>query len=101
MKEYSPLERQKISSAWRRNGDAQKPSDTLVKDAREHIAYCNKYMPGNLEKSLLSVGVRVRHEYLGEGSILDIDTGKGAYLVQFDSTPTPRTISFRVKLIQI
>ena len=80
---------------------AQKPSDTLVKDAREHIAYCNKYMPGNLEKSLLSVGVRVRHEYLGEGSILDIDTGKGAYLVQFDSTPTPRTISFRVKLIQI
>lgn len=58
-------------------------------------------MPENLESELLPVGAKIRHEYLGEGSILDIDTDKGAYLVQFDSLPTPRAISFRVKLTQL
>jgi len=79
----------------------QKPNDDLIADAREYIAYSEKYMPENLESTLLPVGARIRHEYLGEGSILEIDTGKGAYLVQFDSIPTPRTISFRAKLSQI
>ena len=79
----------------------QKPNDSLIADAREYIAYSEKYMPENLERTLLPVGARVRHAYLGEGSILEIDTGKGAYLVQFDSIPTPRTISFRAKLSQV
>ena len=79
----------------------QKPNDGLIADAREYIAYSEKYMPENLERTLLPVGARVRHAYLGEGSILEIDIGKGAYLVQFDSLPTPRTISFRAKLPRV
>lgn len=78
-----------------------KPADSLIASAKEYIALREKYMPENLESELLPVGAKIRHEYLGEGSILDIDTDKGAYLVQFDSLPTPRAISFRVKLTQL
>lgn len=78
-----------------------KPADSLIADAKEYITLREKYMPENLESELLPIGAKIRHEYLGEGSILDIDTDKGAYLVQFDSLPTPRAISFRVKLTQL
>lgn len=78
-----------------------KPADSLIADAKEYIALREKYMPENLESELLPAGAKIRHEYLGEGSILDIDKDKGAYLVQFDSLPTPRAISFRVKLTQL
>ncbi len=78
-----------------------KPNDSLIADAREYIACSEKYMPENLESTLLPIGARVRHEYLGEGSILEIDTEKGAYVVQFDLLPTPRTISFRAKLPRV
>ena len=73
----------------------------LIEDARDYISYSEKYMPENLESELLPIGARVRHEYLGEGTILDISTEKGAYLVQFDRMQTPRNISFRVKLGKI
>lgn len=76
-------------------------NDTLVADAREYIAYQEKYMPENLKSDLLPMGARVQHEYLGQGSILDIDMDKGAYIVQFDDIATPRNISFRAKLTQI
>ncbi len=75
-----------------------KLADGLIAEARDYIRCNEKYLPEDLEGSLLPVGARIRHEYLGEGIILDIDTGKGAYLVRFDGIPTPRTISFRVKL---
>ncbi len=77
---------------------AEKLPDGLITEARDYIQYNEKYLPENLESMLLPIGTRIRHEYLGAGTILDIDTGKAAYLVQFDSIPTPRAISFRVKL---
>lgn len=79
----------------------EKPSDSLIADAKEHIARSEKYMPENLKSELLPAGARIRHEYLGDGSVLEIDTDNGAYLVKFDSLPTPRLISFRVKLTQL
>ncbi|MCM1224469.1 MAG: ATP-dependent helicase, partial [Lachnospiraceae bacterium] len=79
----------------------EEPNDSLIANAREYIAHNEKYLPENLAATLLPVGARVRHEYLGEGSILEVDAGKGAYLVRFDSIPTPRAISFRVKLQRI
>ena len=39
--------------------------------------------------------------YLGEGTVLEIDNDKLAYLVKFDEVSTARKISFRVKLIEI
>lgn len=80
---------------------AEKPSDSLIDDAKEYIALSEKYMPENLENELLPVGAKIRHEYLGDGQILDISKNKGAYLVKFDLLPTPRLISFKVKLTQL
>ncbi|MBD5117100.1 MAG: UvrD-helicase domain-containing protein [Ruminococcaceae bacterium] len=79
----------------------EKPNDGLIADAREYIAHNEKYMPENLESTLLPIGARVRHEYFGEGCILETNTEKSAYLVKFDSMPTPRTISFRAKLSRV
>lgn len=79
----------------------EKPNDALIADAREYIAYSEKYMPENMEAALFPVGARVRHEYLGEGSILEADTDKGAYLIRFDSVATPRRIAFRAKLTRV
>ena len=79
----------------------EKPNDSLIADARAYIANSEKYMPENEKSTLLPVGARVRHDYLGEGSILEADTEKGAYHIKFDSIPTPRVISCRVKLLQI
>lgn len=74
---------------------------SLVEEARSYIQHSEKYLPENLERTLFPIGTRIRHDYFGEGVILEIDTGKGAYLVQFDEIPTPRTIAFRVKLSAI
>lgn len=76
----------------------EKLAGGLIAEAKSYIQYSEKYLPENLKGSLFPVGTRIRHEYLGEGTILDTDAGKGAYLIQFDGIPTPRTISFRVKL---
>lgn len=74
------------------------PCDGLIADARAYIANSEKYMPENLEAGLLPAGARVRHEYFGEGTVLEVNLDKNAYLVQFDGMATARTISFRAKL---
>ena len=76
----------------------QKPNEALITDARDYINHTEKYLPEDLQSSILAEGTRVRHEYLGEGSILSTDFDRNAYLVQFDTVPTPRRISFRAKL---
>jgi len=80
---------------------AEEPNDGLIADAREHIAHTGKYLPEDLAGILLPPGTRIRHEYLGAGAVLELDMEKNAYLIQFDEIPTPRTISFRVKLLRI
>lgn len=73
----------------------------LIEEARHYIRHNERYMPENLESALLPEGSRVSHEYLGEGTILEADSGKGAYLIQFDRIPTPRKISIKVKLTRL
>ena len=74
------------------------PNDGLITEAREYITHTEKYLPEDLDATLLAVGTRVKHAYLGAGEILETDMDKQAYLVRFDAMPTPRTISWRVKL---
>ena len=40
----------------------------------------------------------MEHAAFGLGTILEVDTDKGAWVVQFDGMETPRKISFRAKL---
>ncbi|MBQ4240456.1 MAG: DNA helicase UvrD, partial [Oscillospiraceae bacterium] len=76
----------------------QKPNEALITDAREYINHTEKFLPEDLQSSILAEGTRVKHEYLGEGTILSVDMDKNAYMVQFASVPTPRRIAFRAKL---
>jgi len=48
-----------------------------------------------------AVGDRIRHAVMGEGSILEIDEGKSAFVIKYDRISTPRKISFRAKLERI
>ena len=74
------------------------PRDGLIAEAREYIALSSGWLSREDEGPALSPGQRVRHDIMGPGVILDLDTDKGAYLVQFDAIPTPRAISFRARL---
>lgn len=74
------------------------PKESLIRDARDYIAANERMLPAERAESRFNLGQRVRHEILGEGTVLEIDTDKGAYVLQFDSMKTPRRISFRVKL---
>lgn len=79
----------------------EKPADGLIEDAKAFIRYSEKCLPENIEQSLLKIGTRVKSDYLGEGTIVDIEMSKGSYIVQFDILPTPRAVSFRAKLIKL
>ena len=74
------------------------PKDSLIKDAKDYIEATVRYMPENLDSIILPVGQRVRHAVFGEGTVIDIDTDKGAHLIKFDGMDTPRMISFKVKI---
>ena len=74
------------------------PRDRLIADAREYIGVTEKYLPESAETDLFEQGDRVVHKYLGAGTVLEVDSGKSAYTVLFDSMETPRSISFRIPL---
>ncbi|MBR6654129.1 MAG: DNA helicase UvrD, partial [Oscillospiraceae bacterium] len=48
-----------------------------------------------------AVGDRIRHAVMGEGTILEIDEGKSAFVIKYDSISTPRKISFKAKLEKV
>ena len=74
------------------------PSEGLIRDARSYIRNQERWMPESEDDTRFKPGERVSHVMLGEGTMLEVDTDHGAYLVQFDSLPTPRTIAFRVRM---
>ena len=77
------------------------PRADLIAEAKEYIAYSEKYLPERAEENTLGVGTRVRHAIMGEGTIEELDTEKKAYLVKFDCMETPRAISFKAKLERV
>ena len=76
----------------------EKPADRLIAEARAYITGTERYLPEDAEADLLPAGTRVHHEYLGDGTILDVNLTKRAYVIQFDSIPTPRQIAAKAKL---
>ncbi len=76
----------------------EKPREGLIADAREYIALSERNLSENGEAGAFAVGDRVEHDVLGPGTVVEVDTDRSANIIQFDSMPTPRAISFRVKL---
>ena len=75
-----------------------RPARGLIEDAREYIAFQEAYMPEDMDSFLLPEGTRVKHEYLGKGTIESIDMDRNAYVIKFDDLRTPRVLAFRAKL---
>ena len=73
------------------------PEEGLVKEARDYIEASERYLPEK-QAEAFTIGQRVRHEILGPGTVVDVDTVKSAHIVRFDGIATPRAISFRAKL---
>lgn len=72
------------------------PQAGLLSDARSYIQISARRLAG--EDTTLSPGQRVRHSVFGPGVILEVDSDRSAYILQFDDMETPRSISFRAKL---
>ena len=74
------------------------PREGLIAEARDYIAYTERFLASNAHTPRFAVGQRIRHSVFGAGTVLDVDTAKSAYLIQFDEIATPRSISFKVNL---
>ena len=73
------------------------PREDLIQDARGYITASEKRLSAG-EFEPFPIGQRVRHAILGPGTVVEVDTARGAHIVKFDAVPTPRAISFRAKL---
>ena len=74
------------------------PTEVQMQQARSAYGFTDKWIADMSAVPEFSVGDRVVHSVFGEGEIRDIDREKRAYVIQFDSLPTARALSFRVKL---
>ena len=77
----------------------RKPADTLVEQARSFVEAKDRFLTDEEGKTAYTPGQRVRHGIFGEGTILEIDTERQAWIIRFDGLQTPRTLTFRAKLV--
>lgn len=74
------------------------PREGLIPEARAYIDAAERRLTENADQAAFQTGQRVRHSIFGPGTVVDVDFGKNAHIVQFDDMDTPRAISFRAKL---
>ena len=77
-----------------------RPRDSLFAEARDYIASNERRLSGAAQEpeALFSPGARVHHAAFGAGTVLEVDTKRSVYVIQFDKMPTPRTLTLRVRL---
>ncbi len=75
------------------------PREGLIKEAKEYVDMKSRYLTtGDEDDSLFDIGDRIEHPVMGLGTVLERNSSKNAYLIQFDDMPTPRAISYKAKL---
>lgn len=74
------------------------PREGLVREARDYVAAADRWLRQAETARSLEAGQRVKHSIFGQGTILEVDRERSAYVVQFDEMDTPRAITFRAKL---
>ena len=74
------------------------PEEGLLREARDYVDRSGIYLTDDRQGETFSLGDQVRHPVFGPGTVLEADSGGGAYLIRFEQMETPRKISFRAKL---
>jgi len=74
------------------------PTEALINAAKSSIDAKTRYMPGSPDTLILEEGTRVRHDILGEGTVLGTDMDNMVHIVQFDMLGTPRRVNIRIRL---
>lgn len=70
-------------------------NESLKAEAERYISSVQGRITANAQELRFVVGQRVMHDIMGGGMVVDIDRGRMAYVIRFDSLPTPRRINFR------
>lgn len=74
------------------------PAEDLIRDARNYISAKSRMMPEYIQQNIIPIGTRVHHDVFGEGTVVDIDTGKGVHIIKFDMLDTNRALTFKAKI---
>ena len=75
--------------------------ESLVADSKDYIASHTRNLSSGGESAEYYEGMRIKHLIFGEGTILETDEAKAVNIIKFDNLPTPRSISYKVKLEKI
>ncbi len=70
-------------------------NESLKAEAERYISSVQNRLTAQTQELRFTVGQRVMHDIMGGGMVVDIDRGRMAYVIRFDSLPTPRRINFR------
>lgn len=70
-------------------------NESLKAEAERYISSVQNRLTAQTQELRFTVGQRVMHDIMGGGMVVDIDRGRMAYVIHFDSLPTPRRINFR------
>ena len=73
-------------------------NDSLVRDAKRYYSYKDTQLNESSCEAAFAKGDRVVHRVFGEGSIVNVDHDKRAYIIAFDSMETTRSLTFRAPL---
>lgn len=77
------------------------PREGLIREAKEQVRLSEQRLEEDESLELLPQGQRVRHFLFGEGTVLEADLEKRAYIVRFDGMHTSRAISFKAPLERV
>ena len=72
--------------------------DSLVYETNWNIASSEKMLEANSSGPAFKPGDKIVHSILGAGEVVDIDTEKAAYVIQFDGIGTLRKINYKANL---
>lgn len=75
-------------------------NESLKAEAERYISSVQGRLTAQTQELRFTVGQRVMHDIMGGGMVVDIDRGRMAYVIRFDSLPTPRRINFRANSLK-
>ncbi|MDO4459821.1 MAG: UvrD-helicase domain-containing protein [Clostridia bacterium] len=73
----------------------------MVGEAQQYINASDLTLSSSAANLDIETGDRVRHNIMGDGTVIEVDRNKNCYIIKFDDLSTNRKISFKAKLEKI